>query len=97
MSGVALRIMAPLALTKETLPAQEAAVPLVALAAIFKTSTSAVSLEAGLEYRTNPGAGPAARFGSATPDDLAAVSTGPASGFHPAAAPGPAIGERAAG
>ena len=38
-----------------------------------------------------------ARFGSATPDDLAAASTGPASGFHPGAAPGPALGERAAG
>jgi uncharacterized protein YbjT (DUF2867 family) len=38
-----------------------------------------------------------ASFGSAAPDDLAARSTGPTSGFDPAAAPGPALGERASG
>jgi NADH dehydrogenase len=38
-----------------------------------------------------------ARFGSATPDDLAPASTDPASGFDPGVASGPAIGERAAG
>jgi uncharacterized protein YbjT (DUF2867 family) len=36
-----------------------------------------------------------AAAGSATPDDLAATSTGPGSDFHPGRAPGPAIGDRA--